>query len=72
MIEPRTIPTTIPHGELPNRRSAPQPRTSINTTEPKKTTPIDQARPLRRTVSAVDSGWAEDRMNGSSLAEPSL
>jgi len=65
MSEPKTMPATIPHGELPNRRSAPQPRISIKTIDAKKTIPADQARPLLRVVSAKDSGSAVERTNSS-------
>src|SRR6187549_2787446 len=62
----------MPHGELPNRRSAPQPNTSMNATAEKKTTPIDQASPLRRAVSAIDSGSNRERVKGSSDLDDSL
>src|SRR5688500_13761204 len=55
MIEPKIMPTTIPHGDEPKSKSANQPKISIKTTEPKKTIAADHARPVFRIVSAVDS-----------------
>lgn len=60
------IPTTTPHGDEPKRRSAPQPRTSRKPTEQTNATPMDQAIPERRIVSAADSFGADDNIYGSS------
>lgn len=56
ITEPRTMPPTSPQGHVPSTKSAPQPSSIINATEQKNIIPRDQARPLRRAVSAVDSG----------------
>ncbi len=56
MIDPKTMPPTRPHGELPKSRSAPQPMIIIKTTEAKKAIPADQASPLFLVVSAKLSG----------------
>src|SRR5687767_13218511 len=68
MIEPNTIPATVPHGQVPKRRSAPQPMISINATEANSAMAAEYAKPLLRAVSAIDSrGGSAERTNGSSF-----
>src|SRR5688572_24200520 len=68
MIEPNTIPATVPHGQVPKRRSAPQPMTSIKATEANSAMAAEYAKPLLRAVSAIDSrGGSAERTNGPSF-----
>ena len=45
-IPPKSIPPTIPHGEVPKSKSANQPKIIIKTTEPKRTIAAEYAIPL--------------------------